>query len=139
MVAAFVDVQHVIGLGGDLLVESQAFVGPMTVDATSRVRVRTCFLGAAAADERGVYVATDIERPTKQALMDIADEVILLADHAKFGTSDRCCSAPSTGSRRSHPTSSHHAKSVTDSRRRTFASSWRARAWIAETHHWEAR
>jgi DeoR family fructose operon transcriptional repressor len=78
---------RIVGLGGDVLPESQAFVGPMTVDATARLRVRTLFLGAAAADDRGVYVATDIERPTKQALIDIADQVVLLADHTKFTTS----------------------------------------------------
>lgn len=78
---------RVVGLGGDLFADSQAFVGPMTVDAATRVRVRTFFLGAAAIDERGVYVAMDVERPTKQALMDIADEVVLLVDHGKFETS----------------------------------------------------
>lgn len=78
---------RVVGLGGDLFPDSQAFVGPMSVDAATRLRVRTFFLGAAAIDERGVYVSMDLERPTKQALMDIADEVTLLADHGKFETS----------------------------------------------------
>lgn len=75
---------RVVGLGGDLYPASEAFVGPMTVDAVSRLRVRTFFLGAAAVDDRGVYVASDTERPTKQALMEIADRVVLLADHTKF-------------------------------------------------------
>jgi len=78
---------RVVGLGGDVLAESQAFVGPMTVDAASRLRVRTFFLGAAAVDERGVYVSTDVERPTKLALIEIADRVVLLADHTKFESS----------------------------------------------------
>lgn len=78
---------RVIGLGGDLLLESRAFVGPMTVDAAARVRVRTFFAGAAAVDERGVYVSADAERPTKLALMGIADEVVLLVDHTKFSRS----------------------------------------------------
>lgn len=75
---------RVVGLGGDLLHESQAFAGQMTVDAARGLRVGTLFLGAAAVDERGVYVATDNERPTKLALIDIADRVVLLADHSKF-------------------------------------------------------
>lgn len=78
---------RVVGLGGDLLPASQAFVGPLTVSGASRIRVRSFFLGAAAVDERGVYVATDIERPTKDALMDAADEVVLLVDSTKFLTS----------------------------------------------------
>ncbi|KRE52871.1 hypothetical protein ASG70_13970 [Phycicoccus sp. Soil748] len=78
---------RVVGLGGELLHESQAFVGQMTVDAVRGLRVTTLFLGAAAVDERGVYVATDTERPTKLALIDVADQVVLLADHTKFATS----------------------------------------------------
>ena len=74
----------VVGLGGELLHESQAFTGQMTVDAAHGLRVSTLFLGAAAVDERGVYVATDRERPTKLALIDVADQVVLLADHTKF-------------------------------------------------------
>lgn len=78
---------RVVGLGGELLHESQAFAGQMTVDAARGLRVGTLFLGAAAVDDRGVYVATDNERPTKLALIDVADEVVLLADHTKFATS----------------------------------------------------
>ncbi|MBB5157664.1 DeoR/GlpR family DNA-binding transcription regulator [Saccharopolyspora phatthalungensis] len=78
---------RVVGLGGDLYPVSEAFVGPMTVDAAARLRVRTFFLGAAAVDDRGVYVASDIERPTKLALMDIADQVVLLVDETKFAMS----------------------------------------------------
>ncbi|AYY11706.1 DeoR/GlpR transcriptional regulator [Actinobacteria bacterium YIM 96077] len=75
---------HVIGLGGDLLQSSRAFVGPMTVDAAGRLQVRTLFLGAAAVDERGFYGVTDIERPTKHALIEIAERVVLVIDHTKF-------------------------------------------------------
>lgn len=78
---------RVVGLGGDLHAPSQAFVGPLAVEATRRLRVRTFFLGAAAVDDRGVYVEADIERPTKLALMEIADRVVLLADHSKFDRS----------------------------------------------------
>lgn len=78
---------RVVGLGGDLNPESRAFVGPMTVEGVTRLRVRLFFLGAAAVDERGIYVSTDLERPTKQALMGIADEVVLLVDHSKVEAS----------------------------------------------------
>lgn len=76
--------QRLIGLGGDLVHESQAFAGPMTAEDVRRLRVRTLFLGAAAVDSNGVYVAADIERPTKLELMNIAERVVLLVDHAKF-------------------------------------------------------
>lgn len=89
VVAAAMDSSRfrVIMLGGDLLRDSAALVGPLSVEAAMRVRVRTFFLGAAAIDERGVYVAADMERPTKLALMDVADRVILLVDHSKFAGS----------------------------------------------------
>jgi DeoR/GlpR family transcriptional regulator of sugar metabolism len=77
----------VVGLGGELLPESQAFVGPRTVEAVAGLRVQTLFLGAAAVDERGIYVSTDNERPTKLALMSIADHVVLLVDASKFSAS----------------------------------------------------
>ncbi len=75
---------RLVGLGGDLMPSSQAFVGPMTVEAASRLRVRRYFLGTMAVDHGGCYVHTDVERPTKQVLMDIADDVVLLADFEKF-------------------------------------------------------
>jgi DeoR/GlpR family transcriptional regulator of sugar metabolism len=76
-----------VGLGGDLYAPSRAFAGPATVEAAARLRVRWCFLGAAAVDDRGCYGAYDLERPTKQALMDIADHVVLVADAGKFAES----------------------------------------------------
>lgn len=78
---------RVVGLGGEMLNESQAFIGPRTVEATAGLRVEQLFLGAAAIDEYGVYVATDHERPTKLALMAIAREVVLLVDSTKFTAS----------------------------------------------------
>jgi DeoR/GlpR family transcriptional regulator of sugar metabolism len=78
---------RVIALGGDLYRPSRAFAGPMTVEAASRLRVRTFFLGAAAVDARGVYVAADVERSAKLKLMEIADRIVLLADRSKFGKS----------------------------------------------------
>ncbi len=75
---------HVVSLGGDLVAEHQAFVGPLTVDAALRFRVRVFFLGAAAIDTRGVYVHSSTESSAKQAMMKMADEVVLLADSQKF-------------------------------------------------------
>jgi DeoR/GlpR family transcriptional regulator of sugar metabolism len=78
---------RVIGLGGELLADSQALVGALAVQALAGLSAEVVFLGVAAVDARGVYVATDLERPTKQALMDAGDRVVLLADHSKFSVS----------------------------------------------------
>lgn len=74
----------VLMLGGDVSVESQALVGPLSVQAAESLRVKTLFLGAAAVDTRGVYVDTGIERPTKRAMMAMADHIVLLVDSTKF-------------------------------------------------------
>jgi DeoR/GlpR family transcriptional regulator of sugar metabolism len=78
---------RLVGLGGELLPDSQAFVGPRTVESTKGLRVDTLLLGAAAADEHGIYVSTDNERPTKLALMAIAQRTVLLVDASKFTAS----------------------------------------------------
>jgi DeoR family fructose operon transcriptional repressor len=75
---------RVVGLGGELHPPSQAFVGRSAVEAAQRLRVRVSFVAAAAVDVRGIYVQADVERPTKLALMDTADQVVLLVDHTKF-------------------------------------------------------
>ncbi len=80
------DVQT-IGLSGELSVYNQAFIGPMTVAALGRLRVRTFFLSAVAVDEHGIYTATGLEIPTKTALMHAADRVVLVVDSSKFKAS----------------------------------------------------
>ncbi|MDE2515279.1 MAG: DeoR/GlpR transcriptional regulator [Rhodospirillales bacterium] len=85
---------RIIALGGDVRRDSAAMIGPIAADTAARLRVRRFFLGAAAIDARGLYGVTDTERPTKQALMDIADQVVLLADHTKFAHSAPALIAP---------------------------------------------
>lgn len=75
---------RVIGLGGELLAESQALVGALTVEALAGLHAEILFLGAAAVSRRGLFIATDVERYTKQSLMAAADRVVLLVDHTKF-------------------------------------------------------
>ena len=77
----------VVGLGGELLPASQALVGSAGVEAARSLRVRRLFLGAAAVDERGVYVDADAERATKLAMLRMTDQVVLVADHSKFSSS----------------------------------------------------
>lgn len=75
---------RVIGLGGELLAWSQAFVGSAAVNALAELHADTVFVGAAAIGASGLFVATDRERPTKLALMSSTDRVVLLADRTKF-------------------------------------------------------
>lgn len=73
-------------LGGELSRDSQAFVGEATIAALAHWRARTAFIGAAAVSRSGVYIETDLERPTKHALARSAERVVLLATTEKLAT-----------------------------------------------------
>ncbi len=74
-------------LAGILQRKTQSFSGPATIAAIANLRVRTLFLAASSVTEHGVYCGNDYDAVTKRALVDVADEVILLADSSKFTTS----------------------------------------------------
>ncbi len=78
---------RILGLGGQLVIESQAFAGPMTVEAAAGLRATSYVMGAAAVDARGCHVSTDLERPIKRAMREMAARVILVVDHTKFQAS----------------------------------------------------
>lgn len=78
---------RVIGIGGELLHENQSMVGFAALDLLRRMRVRMLFLGASAVDARGVYVRSEVELTAKHAVMEIADEVVLVVDGSKFTAS----------------------------------------------------
>lgn len=75
---------HVNALGGELQPESQALIGPTTIENLAKVRASVLFLGAAGMNERGIFVAKDLERSTKSALIRAVDRVVLVADHTKL-------------------------------------------------------
>lgn len=75
---------HAVGLGGDLLPRSRCLIGSAGVALARTLRVNKLFLGASAVDERGVYAHSTLELDMKWAMMDAADEVILLCDRSKL-------------------------------------------------------
>lgn len=74
----------VIGLGGELLPESQVLIGAATTAAARGLSIDIFFLGANSVDARGVYLRGQRERPVKSALMHSASRVVLLVDGAKL-------------------------------------------------------
>ena len=78
---------HALGLGGDLVAETQALSGPTTVEGLSKIQANIAFLGAASVSARGVFVNKDSERSTKTALINSAQRVVLLAEHDQFNSS----------------------------------------------------
>jgi DeoR/GlpR family transcriptional regulator of sugar metabolism len=75
---------EVIALGGALHGETQAFAGPITLQALSNLRVQTLLLGATSVRDGAMWCTNTFDAATKRALIAAADRVILLADSAKF-------------------------------------------------------
>jgi DeoR/GlpR family transcriptional regulator of sugar metabolism len=77
---------ELVALGGDLLPTGHALAGPATLEAIARLRAHIFFLSAAV-DERGIYAHSAAEASIQQGLIDIADEVVLLAPRESFSGS----------------------------------------------------
>ena len=75
---------EVIGLGGILHSESQGFAGPATLAALRSLSVNQVFLGTTAIGRGALWCGNPWDAETKRELVSIADEVVLLADSAKF-------------------------------------------------------
>ncbi len=73
-----------ICLGGELLIDSQAFAGPMTTTAIEGLRARTAFIGVSGIHDEAFYIERDLERATKLALMAAAQRVVVVATHQKM-------------------------------------------------------
>lgn len=78
---------RVIGVGGDLLHENQAMVGPGAAAALRDLRIDVLLLGASAVNADGLYVHSSVELATKRAMIDAAGTVILAVDSTKADAS----------------------------------------------------
>jgi DeoR family transcriptional regulator of aga operon len=77
---------EVILLGGNLMKESAALVGPITEDALQKISVNKFFQGVDGIDfEVGLTTPDMIEAKTCRMMMNSASERILLVDSSKFG------------------------------------------------------
>ncbi len=70
---------RLVALGGELRADRHAFVGPSTEAALAGLRARTFFLEPAAVDPRGLYAGSPAEASVQRRLMDIADDVVMIA------------------------------------------------------------
>jgi DeoR/GlpR family transcriptional regulator of sugar metabolism len=82
-----------VALGGELLADRHAFVGPTTEAAVGQLRARTFFFSPAAVDARGTYARSPAEASVQRKLIDIADQVVLVATHEVFVDSAPGCIA----------------------------------------------
>jgi DeoR/GlpR family transcriptional regulator of sugar metabolism len=76
-----------VALGGELLPDRHAFVGPTAEVAVAGLRARTFFLTPAAVDARGMYARSAAEATLQRRLLEIADRVVLLATGQTFSSS----------------------------------------------------
>lgn len=77
-----------ISIGGELLHDSQAFVGHMAIASLEGLRAETAFIGIAGIDMNGLYIERNLELSTKRAIMAASDRVVLVAASTKMGRSD---------------------------------------------------
>lgn len=75
---------EVVCLGGVLHQDSLSFAGPATLNAIADLQIETLFLAASGLNERGAFCANDFDALTKRALIEVSDNVVLLADSSKF-------------------------------------------------------
>jgi DeoR family transcriptional regulator, aga operon transcriptional repressor len=89
VMAMLLDSPHarMIGLGGELHHETQSLAGPAAISSLANLRVDRLFLAASGITSKGVYCGNDFDAVTKRALIDIADDVVLIADSSKFRSS----------------------------------------------------
>lgn len=72
--------------GGSFRRGIAASIGPMTVSCFEAYRCDLLFLGVDGIDSSGTLTVPDMqEAMVKQAMMEIAEKVIVLADHSKIG------------------------------------------------------
>jgi DeoR/GlpR family transcriptional regulator of sugar metabolism len=82
--------------GGVVRRNYRSLVGVIAEDSLRQLRADVLFLGTSAVDERlSVWDSTMVEVPIKRAMIEAAEQVVLLADAAKFAKSGivRVCPA----------------------------------------------
>src|SRR5699024_9659081 len=77
-----------IAVGGELLHDSQAFIGELAIENLANLRAEIAFIGVAGLDENGFYIGRNLELSTKRAIMSAADRVVLVASASKLGRTD---------------------------------------------------
>jgi len=85
---------RLIGLAGTYEPEIQAFAGQMASSPLAQLRIQTMFLATTSIREGAMWATTSHDVEMKQALMRVADRVVLLADSSKFGYSALMMVAP---------------------------------------------
>ncbi|HEY1068472.1 MAG TPA: DeoR/GlpR transcriptional regulator, partial [Pirellulales bacterium] len=69
-------------------------LGPLTDAMLATIRVRKTIMSVGGVGEEGLYNSNVLLTTTERAMMQAADEVILVADSTKFGRKNLTCLSP---------------------------------------------
>jgi len=87
----------VICTGGTLHSRTLSFVGPLVESALANYNIKKAFISCKGVTlEEGITESTEVQARVKAELLRGAKEIILLADHDKFGTAALATVAPVT-------------------------------------------
>jgi DeoR/GlpR family transcriptional regulator of sugar metabolism len=81
------DAADLVIVGGDIHSRTGVTLGPYAVEMLSKVNVRWAVISVAGINERGYYNSSRLVVETERAMMQAADQVIVVADSTKFGHS----------------------------------------------------
>ena len=72
-------------IGGFVYPRTGVALGPIAIGCLEKIRVHTLFMGAGGIMADGIYNSNLLLVETEQAMMKSAHQVVLVADHTKFG------------------------------------------------------
>jgi DeoR/GlpR family transcriptional regulator of sugar metabolism len=81
------DAADLVIIGGDIHPRTGVMLGPYANEMLSKINVRRAVISVAGINERGYYNSGRLLVETERAMMQAADEVIVVADSTKFGHS----------------------------------------------------
>jgi DeoR family fructose operon transcriptional repressor len=79
---------ELIYLGGYLYPKTGVALGPLTIESLKRIHARRVVMGVGGITERGLFNQNSLLVDTERQMLEAADEVIVVADHGKFGHSE---------------------------------------------------
>ncbi len=89
-------VNHLVGvadveliyLGGYVYPKTGVALGELTIEALKRVHARRLIMSVGGITERGLFNTNSLLAETERQMIESADDVIVVADHSKFGHSE---------------------------------------------------
>jgi len=76
---------ELVFVGGYIYPRTGVALGPLVIEMLSKVHVNKAFMGAAGIMDSGLYNANMLMVEAERQMIESSDEVIIVADHTKFG------------------------------------------------------